>query len=137
MHTDSPGRAGSLTFAALTLALILIAPVAARAGALMDALSPEARSNVDAMIRYAVAYDHCRGNYELDDHETDAFVALLSRAVQELPQYATLDADGRKVLTLNLLNEMQNEAAHAPPPDCSVARIGGKRVSIEDVAVRG
>jgi hypothetical protein len=136
MHSDFPLRAGSLTFAMLSLALLLGVPTAARAGTLMDALSPQARSNVDAMVRYAVAYDHCRGNYELDDHEADAFVALLSQAVEELPQYATLDADGRKVLMLNLLNEMQNAAAQAPAPDCAVARIGGKRVSIEDVASR-
>ena len=68
---------------------------------------------------------------ELDDHEADSFVAMLSEAIQELPQYATLDVDGRKVLLLNLLMEMQREAAAAPAPDCTVARIGGKRVSVE------
>ena len=83
------------------------------------------------VVQYAVAYDHCRGDYELDDREADSFVAMLSEAIQELPQYTTLDVDSRKALLLNLLMEMQREAAAAPAPDCAVARIGGKRVSIE------
>jgi hypothetical protein len=103
----------------------------------MDTLSPEARRNVDKMVEYAVAYDHCRGDYELDDREADSFVRLLSGAVQELPQYVLLDADGRKVLLLNLLMEMQREAAAAPPPDCTVARVGGKRVAVEPSARPG
>jgi hypothetical protein len=118
-----------LTFAAtLAVACMLAVPAGAYAGALMDALSPQARRNVDTVVRYAVAYDHCRGDYELDDREVDSFVGLLSDALQELPQYATLDADGRKAMLLNLVMEMQREAAAAPAPDCAVARIGGKRV---------
>ena len=122
-------RIGSLTFAAtLAVACMLAVPAGAYAGALMDALSPQARRNVDTVVQYAVAYDHCRGDYELDDREVDSFVGLLSDALQELPQYATLDADGRKAMLLNLVMEMQREAAAAPAPDCAVARIGGKRV---------
>jgi hypothetical protein len=129
---------GSLTFAAtLALACMLAAPAGARAGALMDALSPQARRNVDTVVQYAVAYDHCRGDYEIDDRQADSFVALLSEAIQELPQYATLDVDARKVLLLNLPMEMQREAAVAPAPDCAVARIGGKRVSLERPGSRG
>lgn len=130
-------RAASLTFAAAFAVGLLAAPAATRAGALMDALSPEARRNVDRMVEYAVSYDHCRGDYELDDREADSFVRLLSDAVQALPQYALLDADGRRVLLLNLLMEMQREAATAPPPDCAVARVGGKRVAVEPSARPG
>ncbi len=97
----------------------------------MDSLSPEARRNVDRIVEYAVAYDHCRGDYELDDREADSFVRQMTEAVQELPQYVLLDADGRKALLLNLVMEMQRKAAAAPPPDCAVARVGGKRVSLE------
>jgi hypothetical protein len=129
---------GSLTFAVtLAVTCILAAPAGARAGALMDALSPQARQNVDNVVRYAVAYDRCRGNYELDDGEADSFVAVLSDAMQELPQYATLDVEGRKVLLLNLLMEMEREAAAAPAPDCAMANIGGKRVSLENRGLRG
>ena len=122
----------SLTFAAtLVVACLLAAPAGARAETLLDALSPQARRTVDRVVQYAVAYDHCRGNYELDDREADSVVAVLTEAVQELPGYAALDSDGRKVLLMNLLMEMQREAAAAPAPDCAVARIGGKRVSVE------
>lgn len=120
-------RAAALAFAAFAVALFA-APAGARAGALMDALSPEARRQIDKVVKYAVAYDHCRGDYQLDDREADSYVRLLSDAVQELPQYALLGADGRKVLLLNLLMEMEREAAAAPAPDCAVARVGGKRV---------
>lgn len=131
MRSDRSCGVGSLTFAAaLAVACMLAAPTA-RAGALLDALSPQARRSVDMVVQYAVAYDHCRGDYELDDREADSFVGMLSEAIQELPQYATLDADGRKALLLNLLMEMQREAAVAPAPDCAVARIGGKRVSVD------
>jgi hypothetical protein len=103
----------------------------------MDALSPEARLSVHRIVEYAVAYDHCRGDYELDDREADSFVRQMTEAVQGLPQYALQDADGRKVLLLNLMMEMQREAAAAPPPDCAVARVGGKRVSLETSAWAG
>ena len=135
MHPNRSCRVGSLTFAAmLILAFFLVAPAGAHAGELMDALSRQARRDVDRVVRYAVAYDHCRGDYQLDDHEADSFVVLLSEAIQELPQYVALDVDGRKVLLLNLLVEMQREAATAPAPDCTVARVGGKRVSLEQPA---
>jgi hypothetical protein len=123
-------RAARLMFASVAVALFA-APAGAYAGALIDALSPEARRNLERIVEYAVAYDHCRGDYELDDREADSFVRQMTEAVQGLPQYALLDADGRKVLLLNLAMEMQREAAAAPPPDCAVARVGGKRVSLE------
>jgi hypothetical protein len=132
MRSDRTCSVGSLIFAAtLVVACLLVAPAGARAERLMDALSPKARHNLELMVRYAVAYDHCRGDYELDDREADSFVAMLTEAVQELPQYAALDSDERKVLLLNLLLEMQQEAAAAPAPDCAVARIGGKRVRLD------
>ncbi len=132
MRPDRSCGVVSLTFAAtLAVACLLAAPAGARAEALLDALSPQARRTVDRVVQYAVAYDHCRGDYELDDREADSIVALLTEAMQELPGYAALDGDGRKVLLLNLLMEMQREAAAAPAPDCTVARIGGKRVSVE------
>jgi hypothetical protein len=129
MQPYSSSRVGRFTFAAmLCLALMLAAPAGARAGQLIDALSPQARRTVDELVRYSVEYDHCRGTYEMSDGEADAIVAQLSEVVQDLPQYAKLEPDGRKVLLLNLLFEMQREAAAAPAPDCSVARVGGKRV---------
>jgi hypothetical protein len=129
MQPDPSSRVGFFTFAAtLCLAFMLAAPAGVRAGQLMDTLSPQARRTVDDLVRYAVAYDRCRGDYEMSDAEADAIVARLSEAVQELPQYAKLEPDGRKVLLLNLLFEMQREAATAPAPDCSVARVGGKGV---------
>ncbi len=131
MQFDRFCRAGSLTLAAALAAACMLAAPAARAGAILDALSPQTRHNIDRVVEYAVAYDHCRGDYELDDHEADSIVATLTAAIQELPQYSALDGDGRKVLLLNLLMEMQREAAAAPAPDCTVARIGGKRVSVE------
>jgi hypothetical protein len=131
MRSNRSRDAGSLTLAATLVAVCMLAAPAARAGALLDALSPQARHNIDRVVQYAVAYDHCRGDYELGDREADSFVVMLSEAIQELPQYTTLDVDGRKVLLLNLLMEMQREAATAPAPDCAVARIGGKRVSVE------
>jgi hypothetical protein len=128
MQPDPSSRVGLFTFAAmLCLALMLAAPAGTRAGQLIDALSLPARRTVDELVRYSVEYDHCRGTYEMSDAEADAIVAQLSEAVQDLPQYATLAPDGRKVLLLNLLMEMRREAAAAPAPDCSVARVGGKR----------
>jgi hypothetical protein len=137
MRFDRSSSAGALKFAAVLAAACMLAAPAARAGAILDALTPQARHNVDRVVQYAVGYDHCRGDYELDDHDADAFLAVLSEAIQELPQYATLDGDGRKVLLLNLLMEMQREAAAAPAPDCAVARIGGKRVAVEWSRSRG
>ena len=86
MRSNRSCGVGSLTFAAtLVVACMLAAPAGARAGALLDALSPQARHNIDRVVQYAVAYDHCRGDYELDDREADSFVVMLSEAIQELP----------------------------------------------------
>ena len=112
----------------LCLALTLAAPAGTRAGHLIDDLPPQARRTIDAVVRYSVEYDHCRGAYQMGDAEADAIVAQLSEAIQDLPQYANLEADERKVLLLNLLLEMQQAAAVAPVPDCSVARVARKRI---------
>jgi len=137
MQSVSSCSVGSLTSAAALAAVCILAAPAARGGPILDALTAPTRHNVERVVQYAVAYDHCRGDYELEDQEADSIVAVLSQAIQELPEYSTLDADGRKVLLLNLLMEMQREAAAAPAPDCAVARIGGKRVSAEPPASRG
>ena len=137
MQLARSSSVGPLTFVTVLAALCVFAAPAAYGGAILDALSPQARHKVERLVQNAVAYDHCRGDYELDDSEADSIVATLSQAVQELPEYATLDADGRKALLLNLLMEMQREAAAAPAPDCTVARIGGKRVAVEWSVGRG
>jgi len=136
MRSDRSYSVDLLTVAAAFAAACMLAAPAAHGGAILDALSPQARHNIDRLVQYAVAYDHCRGDYEMDDGEADAIVTTLSEAVQELPQYAGLDSDGRKALLLNLLMEMQREAAAAPAPDCTVARIGGKRVAADPVGLR-
>lgn len=125
MQSARSRSAGSLTFA-VTVWLALT-PVGAHAGELMDAVSPQARITLDRVVRDAVEYDHCRVDWDLGEQDVDAYVELLRETIKELPQYATLDGDGRKVLLLNLLVELQREAMAAPPPDCSVARMGGKR----------
>jgi len=137
MQPDPSCRVELFTLGAmLSLGLMLAAPAGAQAGGLMDALSPQARRSIYELVSYAVAYDYCRGDYQMADDEADSIVVLLSEAIQELPQYAELEPDGRRVLLLNLLVEMQQEAAAAPVPDCSVARVGGKRVSLEQSAPR-
>ena len=60
--------------------------------------------------------------------EMQSYVDLISAALADLPQYEALDADGRKLLLINLLGELQREALAAPAPDCTVARVGGQRV---------
>jgi hypothetical protein len=111
----------------LILAVLLALPAGARAGELMDALSPKARTSVERVVRYAVEYDNCRGDQEMGDEEADFFVELLSESIKEHPQYATLDAEGRQVLLLNLILEMQQEVLAAPAPDCAVVRAAGQR----------
>lgn len=129
MQPDPSCRKNLRAIAALLcLALALAAPTPARAGALIDALSPQARHTIDELVRYAVAYDHCRGDYVMSDAEADTIVAQLTQAASELPQYAQLEPDGRKALLLNLLFEMRQAAASVPVPDCSVARVGGNPV---------
>ncbi len=136
MQPGPSSRVDLFTFAAmLCLALMLAAPASTHAGQLIDALSLQARRTVDELVRYSVEYDHCRGTYEMSDAEADAIVAQLSEAVHDLPQYAKLEPDGRKVLLLNLLLEMQREAAAAAAPDCAVARVGGS--ASKDASIQG
>ena len=137
MHIVRYCRVGPAKFAAtLALAVLFTVPFGAQAGELMDALSPEARQTVDQVVQDAVAYDRCRGEWEMEDHEVDSYVELLSETVKELPQYSALDPEGRKVLLLNLLVEMQQAAMATPAPDCAVVRIGGQRASLEVPAAR-
>lgn len=124
----SCGALAQVAAAVLAVPLMLAAPAAVHAGEIMDALSPQARDDVDRIVRYSVAYESCRADWELDEAEIDGFVARLSQALKELPYYSSLDRDGRKVLLFNLLLEMQMEAQSVPAPDCSVVRVGGKRV---------
>ena len=156
-HIDPPGERVLIPYEGKTLAGILRRPQgAARPPVVvmcmgLDSAKEEMDTNESVFLARGMAtltfdgpgqgegeYDFAiRGDYELDDHEADSFVGLLSDAVQEFPQYRLLDADGRKALLLNLVMEMQREAAAAPPPDCAVARVGGKRVSLEPSSWRG
>jgi hypothetical protein len=118
----------SLTFAAALLLASMCA--GAKAGEIIDAVSPQARTTLDTVVRHAVEYDHCRRDSDLDEQSVNSYIELLSEALAELPQYAALDSDGRKVVLLNLLFELQQEAMAAPAPDCAMARVGGKRASL-------
>jgi hypothetical protein len=100
----------------------------ARAGELMDAVSAESRAKLDMVVRHAVEYDHCGSNQALDDGQIQMYVDVISEALAELPRYAELDADARRVLQTNLLIELQQAALAAPAPDCALARVGGQRV---------
>ena len=115
----------SLTFSAALLLASMCAGT--QAGEIMDAVSPQARSNLDMVVRHAVEYDHCMRDSELDEQSVDAYIELMTDALAELPQYPALDSDGRKVLLLNLMFELQQAAMTAPAPDCAMARVGGKR----------
>lgn len=129
MHSNCYMRAmAKATVAIPALLLMFAAPAAVHAGKIMDALSPQARDDVQQIIEYSVVYDHCRAEWEMDDAEADGFVARLSQAISGLPQYTALNGDDRKVLLLNLMLEMQVEARSLPAPDCTTARVGGKRV---------
>ena len=119
-------RVTSLTFAGA--AVLAAVWSGAQAGQIMDAVSPQARANLETVVRHAVEYKHCRGDQPLDEPSVQSYVDLLSEALDDLPQYATLDADGHKVLLINLLVELQQEALSAPVPDCALARVGGQRV---------
>jgi hypothetical protein len=111
-------RATVVTASSL-VAVLCILPAPAQSGEVLDALSSQARRTADMLVRQAVVYDNCRGRAELDDEAAEFYVDLLSQALTEHPQYGTLDADGRKVLLLNLLHEMQQAVDAAPAPDCS------------------
>src|SRR5512134_256579 len=119
-------RLTSLTFAAAVLLTAFC--TGARAGQIMDAVSPQSRANLEMVVRHAVEYDHCRPDQQLDDAQIQSYVDVISEALADLPQYVELDADGRKTLLINLLVELQQEALAAPAPDCAMARVGGKRV---------
>jgi hypothetical protein len=101
----------------MTMLCVLSADV--RAGQILDALSAQARRPADMLVRQAVVHDNCPGRAELEDEAANFYVDLLSETLMEQPQYRALDADGRKVLLLNLLHELQEQADSAPAPDCS------------------
>jgi hypothetical protein len=108
-----------LVGASSLVAVLCILPAPVQSGEILDTLSPQARRTADLLVRQAVVHDHCPGRAELDDEAADFYLDLLSQALEEHPQYRTLDADARKVALLNLLHEMQEAAEAAPAPDCS------------------
>ena len=112
-----PG-APRLIATALAAALCLL-PATVQSGELLDALSSQARRTADMLVRQAVVHDGCPGAIEVDDEAADFYLNLLSETLMEQPQYRALDAVGRKVVLLNLLHEMQEQAEAAPAPDCS------------------
>jgi hypothetical protein len=113
-------RARASALAATCLMTVLcVVPARIRAGELLDTLSAQARRTADMLVRQAVVHDNCPGRTELDDEGADFYVGLLSETLMEQPRYRALDADGRKVLLLNLLHELQEQADSAPAPDCS------------------
>lgn len=118
MPWNHRARATALAASSL-MAVLCVLPTAAQAGEILDALSSQARRTADMLVRQAVVYDNCPGRAELDDEAAEFYVDLLSQTLMEHPQYRTLNVDGRKVLLLNLLHEMQDAAEAAPAPDCS------------------
>jgi hypothetical protein len=101
------------------MTLLCVVSAEARAGEILDGLSSQARRTADMLVRQAVVHDHCPGRVELDEQVANFYVDLLSDTLMEQPQYRALDTDGRKVLLLNLLQELQEQADSAPAPDCS------------------
>ena len=135
MQPNRSHQTVSLTFAAALLLASMCA--GAQAGEIMNSVSPQARSNLEMVVRHAVEYDHCMRESELDEQSVDAFIEVMTDALAELPQYAALDNDDRKVLLLNLMVELEQAAMAAPAPDCAMARVGGKRASRSDRPARG
>ena len=118
MPCNHRARVPALAATCLMSALCVV-PAEARAGEILDALSSQARRTADMLVRQAVVHDQCPGRAALDDEAADFYVDLLSETLMEQPQYRALEADGRKVLLLNLLQELQEQADSAPAPDCS------------------
>jgi hypothetical protein len=99
--------------------VLCLLPIRVSAGEILDAMSADARRTADMLVRQAVVHDNCPRRTELDEQSAGFYASLLTEMLMEQPQYRALDADGRKVMLLNLLQELQEQADSAPAPDCS------------------
>jgi hypothetical protein len=70
MQPNRSNQTVSLIFAAAAIVLASMC-AGAQAGEIMDAVSPQARSTLDMVVRHAVEYDHCRRDSELDEQSVD------------------------------------------------------------------